>query len=73
MQGEAREAREIETICERRPCIVLPPSIVGRVPWCIDYKQPLHLAALHAAAKGGGVAAWGCVTLVRCCVLLGLE
>ena len=35
-----RREREIYA---RRPCIVLQRGIVGRVPWCKDYMEPLPL------------------------------
>ena len=28
-------------IYARRPCVVLQRGIVGRVPWCKDYRKPL--------------------------------
>ena len=34
-------------IYARRPCIVLQRGIVGRVPWCKDYKDPLPLLFCH--------------------------
>ena len=40
--GDAERERERE-IYARRPCIVLQRGIVGRVPWCKDYTDPLPL------------------------------
>ena len=41
IEQTSREREREREIYARRPCIVLQRGIVGRVPWCKDYTDPL--------------------------------